>query len=241
VLPLDRLGLPTRSPLASLPVPTPLFEDPTRVVGVRAYQRGDSPRRIHWSASASAGTLLVKRYQPAIARETLICLDLAQANYSFQRLHAASELAIVTAASLANHIIVREGLAVGLATQAFDPLAGAVRTFVLPPRRERAHLIGLLEVLARAQTVERAADPQPLPTFLRQQCHTLPWGSTVVVITGAETAELDDALLYLRAQGLAAALILVMPQPPEAEDRRRAAALGMPVHTVWGEMELEQL
>ena len=86
VVSLERLGLPTRSPLVSLPARSPLFEDPSRVMGVREYQRGDSPRRIHWSASAKATAvsgaaadsaygsirLMVKRYQPAIARDTLI-------------------------------------------------------------------------------------------------------------------------------------------------------------------------
>jgi uncharacterized protein (DUF58 family) len=245
VLPLTRLGLPTRSPLASLPAPAPLFEDPTRVIGVRPYQRGDSPRRVHWTASASAaggGNLLVKRYQPAIARETLICLDLAQENYSFQRLYAASELAIVTAASLANHIVVHERLAVGLVTQAFDPLEEQVRTFALPPRRERAHLMSILEVLARGQTTAPETDgPLPLPAFLRQQSHMLSWGSTVVVITGQATEALDDSLLYLRQQGLAVALVLVMPPPPGEDDRHRSAALSIPVHTIWREEELDAL
>ena len=91
-------------------------------MGVRPYQIGDSPRRIHWSATASAGQMLVKRYQPAIARETLICLDLDLTSYTGKRFYDATELAIVTAASIANHIAVREGLPVGLATQALDPL-----------------------------------------------------------------------------------------------------------------------
>ncbi|NIN74493.1 MAG: DUF58 domain-containing protein, partial [Xanthomonadales bacterium] len=71
VVPLQKLGLPTRSPLVALPAGAHLFEDPARVMGVRDYQPGDSPRRIHWTATASAGRLLVKQYQPAIARETL--------------------------------------------------------------------------------------------------------------------------------------------------------------------------
>jgi uncharacterized protein (DUF58 family) len=153
VVPLDQLALPTRSPLVALPARSPLFEDPARVMGVREYQRGDSPRRIHWPASAkataaaAAGTvtanrmspstgdadrprrqggamhLMVKRYQPAIARETLICLDLYQEDYGQRQRYTATELAIVVAASLANHIIVREGLPVGLLTEAQDPLA----------------------------------------------------------------------------------------------------------------------
>jgi uncharacterized protein (DUF58 family) len=111
VTPLDKLGLPTHSPLAQLPAPTPLFEDPTRVVGVRPYIAGDSPRHLHWTATANTGQLLVKRYQPAIARESLICLDLDMNNYSPRRLYDATELAIVAGASIANHIVNRERLA----------------------------------------------------------------------------------------------------------------------------------
>ena len=252
VLPLQQLGLPTRSPLASLPASAPLFEDPTRITGVRPYRRGDSPRRIHWTASAGAGSLLVKRYQPAIARETLICLDLAQEDYAFQRLYAASELAVIAAASLANHIIVRERLSVGLCTQAIDPLHDATVTFSLPPRKERTHLMGILEVLARAKSYPVAADtehaPLPLPEFLRLQSLGLSWGTTIIVITGKESEALLESLLYLKQQGFAVALLLVMPPPPEsttgdaaAADRGRHAVTGLPVSRVWREEELETL
>jgi hypothetical protein len=80
---------------------------------------------------------MVKRYQPAIARDTLICLDLFQGDYGRRQRHTATELAIVTAASLANHVIVREGLPVGLLTAARDPLAG-VDTRPLDAERPQA-------------------------------------------------------------------------------------------------------
>ncbi|MCJ7552203.1 MAG: DUF58 domain-containing protein, partial [Anaerolineae bacterium] len=256
VLPLQKLGLPTRSPLASLPAPTPLFEDPTRITGVRPYRHGDSPRRIHWTASAGAGSLLVKRYQPATARETLICLAFAQEDYAFQRLYAATELAIVAAASLANHIIVHEHLSVGLCMQATDPLQDATVTFSLPPRRERAHLMSILEVLARAKSYAGAADaeqaPLALPEFLRTQSLGLSWGTTVIVITGKESEALLESLLYLKQRGFAVALLLVMPPPPESSiglpvasaataERSRNTAIGLPVYRVWREEELEPL
>ena len=110
---MQQLGLPTRSPLAILKTPTPLFEDSSRVIGVREYQRGDSPRKIHWTASASAGQLLVKNYQPAIARETLIALDLDYASYPMRHRYSAIEMAITTAASIANHAIVHQHFANG--------------------------------------------------------------------------------------------------------------------------------
>ena len=239
VLPLEKLGLPTHSPLAVLPAPASLFEDTSRVTGVRPYQIGDSPRRIHWTATAhrAGGELLVKRYQPAIARETLICLDFAQESYEGKRYYDASELAIVTAASIANHVIVRNGLSAGLSTQAFDPLQEATVHFTLPPRRERAHLMAILEVLARAQTT--SAPALPFPNFLRRESTRLSWGATVVVITGRESKSLHETLAYLRHTGFAVALILVMP--PASDGSGRATALKLPVYRVWQETEMEVL
>lgn len=239
VVTLEKLGLPTHSPLASLPAPAPLFEDPTRVMGVREYQVGDSPRRIHWTASASAGQLLVKRYQPAIARETLVCLDLDRDSYQGKRFRDASELAVITAASLANHITHRERLAVGLVTQADDPLTEETARFSLAPRRERAHLMSIFETLARVQLTSDA--PIPFAELLRQESVALSWGSTIVVITGRERAGLFDMLAYLRRTGFAVALILVMPPPSDGTLPGRAQLLGIPVYHVWQEEDLEAL
>jgi uncharacterized protein (DUF58 family) len=235
VVPLQQLGLPTRSPLAALPAPAPLFEDPTRVMGVRDYQRGDSPRRIHWTATASVGRLLVKRYQPAIARETLICLDLDEKNYGRRQRYTATELAIVVAASIANHIITREKLPAGLSTEAWDPLLDGRTRFSLPPRSERGHLMNLLEVLARVQIT----NVTPLADLLRQESVYLPWGATLTVITGRESQALFETLVYLRRTGFAVALILVQPSRPSTGLQGQADLLGVPVHRVWKEQDLE--
>ncbi|MGH2545194.1 MAG: DUF58 domain-containing protein, partial [Ardenticatenaceae bacterium] len=197
VVPLQRLGLPTRSPSVALPARSPLFEDSSRIVGVRDYRRGDSSRRIHWTATASTGHLLVKQYQPAIARETLLCLDLNEENYERGARYTASELAIVTAASLANHIVIREGLPVGLALSAWDPLSDEPTQQTLPPRRERGHLMHLLELLARVQ-ITKGLD---FEAMIREQGVHLTWGATLVVITGRESETLFDTLLYLRHAG----------------------------------------
>jgi uncharacterized protein (DUF58 family) len=235
VVPLQKLGLPTRSPLVALPAQAHLFEDPARVMGVRNYQAGDSPRRIHWTATASAGRLLVKQYQPAIARETLICLDLDQINYQRGQRYTATELAIVVAASIASHVVIREGLPAGLTTQARDPRSNEQVQFFLPPRSERAHLMGLLEVLARVQVTSDA----PFAGLLRRASVNLTWGATVTVITGSESETLFDTLLYLRRAGFAVALILVQPGRPSSELRKRSDLLHLPVHRVWREVDLE--
>ncbi len=238
IVALEALGLPTHSPLALLPSPAPLFKDPTRIMGVRPYQPGDSPRRIHWTATASAGELLVKRYEPAIARETLIYLDMERNSYLHRRRYDAIEMAIVTAASLAHHIIVREGLPAGLVVQALDPLADEVAAFSLPPRSQRAHLMAMLEVLARIQTYESDAD---FPEFLRRESAKLSWGSTVVVITGGQSEALFSSLAHLRRMGFSVVLLLVMPvKSTEAEGalQQRIASIGVSVVHIWRDEDL---
>lgn len=235
VVHLSRLRLPTRSPLVALAAKTPLFEDPARVSGVRDYQRGDSPRRIHWTATASAGRLLVKQYQPAISRETIVCLDLNAGSYESRRRIDASELAIVTAASLAHHIIVRERLPVGLTTEGLDAVTEARQRFYLPARRERGHLMNVLETLARVQVTPGA----PLAALLRTEQPRLPWGATLIAITGTVDQDLFDSLALLRRAGFAVALVAVQAIVKPAHEAQ-AALLGVPLRQVWRESDLEQ-
>jgi hypothetical protein len=98
--------------------------------------------------------------------------------------------------------------------------------------------MSILEVLARAQMTDKA--PQPFPDFLRKESLALPWGCTVIVITGRETEALCDTLAYLRRAGFAVALILVMPpRPTHRRSTRRAAE--HPIHRGGQESALEAL
>lgn len=207
VVPLERLGLPTRSAQVALPARTPLFEDPARISGVREYLPTDSLRHVHWPASARLGSLVVKRYQPSIARSTVIALDLDLRDYQPTGRSATVELAIVTAASLANHIIMRERQSASLVAEGRDPLDDVVHRFSLPPGNRPAHLVTMLEVLARIQTVPG----EHFAALLREVGVALPWGTTLLAISGAQSQVLTDTLLYLRRLGLAVALLLVHP------------------------------
>lgn len=235
IVPLDRLGLPARAPLAAQPTSTPLFRDPSRITGVRPYEPGDAEREIHWTASAAAGELLIKQHEPRVARDTLICLDLDQASYPVGRRHTAAELAVVVAASLAHHIIVREGQAVGLLTEASDPLEGRRRRLHVPDGARRSHLMAILEVLARVQ-VTRAT---PVARLLRESVVDLPWGATIAVVTGRADEELLDTLYRLRRTGFAVALLVAGPDEPDRRVMDRARALGVDAHAVARPRDLE--
>lgn len=242
IIPFSRVGLPSRAPMGALRHTQPLFEDPSRVFGKRDYVSGDSLRRVDWKASAAARRLLVKLFEPSIALETMLLLDLNSAEYEARTRLDASELAIVTAASLANWVTGRRQ-AVGLATNGLDPLKTADATGrpgcspdPLPPGRGRAHLMRLLDLLARVQVGES----RPLVELLGRQIVHLSWGTTLILITAHFDDALFDGLFQARRAGMNAVLIPCGPYPAAQETRRRAEAFGFPYYELLAERDLDR-
>ncbi|MFQ5968251.1 MAG: DUF58 domain-containing protein [Acidimicrobiia bacterium] len=236
IVPIERLGLPTRSPFALLEEPTALLEDPARLRGVRAYLAGDPRRKIHWKATAHLSDLVVKQLEPATARDTTLFLDLDRDNYAHTRHWSGPELGITTAASLATHIVNREGLAVGLVCTGFDPLDEGQVEVVIPPRSGSSHLMRVLEILARIQSTREPGFSE----LIRRSEHQLPWGATLGVITGALTSELANTMANLRAQGFMVCLLLIQ-HDAETEAETFDMALRGVVRHVRYERDLESV
>ena len=57
VLPLEGYDLASRRPVGEIRLTHRLFEDPTRIAGVRKYEAGDPLNRVHWRATARTGLL----------------------------------------------------------------------------------------------------------------------------------------------------------------------------------------
>ena len=173
------------------------------MIGAREYVPSDSPRMINWKVSAARGELFVRQVEPAVSHEVLILLDLSPAGYSHRWINYASELSITVAASFATHLIEKRQ-SVGLAVNGVDQVATGGQ--MLSPalvdvfRKERSpfvgvgrgrqHLMLILELLARVGVLT-GADMQQL---LRDEAARLPWGSTLVVITGNADANLIATL-----------------------------------------------
>jgi len=233
VVPLTQLGLPARTPFGSVATRQRLYEDPSRIVGVRDYQSGDSQRHIHWKTTAARGTLQVKRFEPAISVQAQLFLNLQRDEYAVARRGPASELAIVTAASIANYLVEKRQL-VGLCSNGLDPLAESTGTLALP-RQGREQLTRLLDLLARVQL----GQAQPFCELLQQANLHLTWGGTAVVITGDATEELYPRLLHMVRSGYHVVLILTDPQSPVAGIRARVKSVGIVVYGVWEERDLD--
>jgi len=235
IVPLTSLSLPSHSPLGTLRHNQPIFEDPTRVTGKRDYISGDSLRRVDWKATAVAGRLQVKQYEPSIALETMIVLNLNAAEYDVRSRYDASELAIVIAASIANWVAGKKQ-AVGMVVNGADPLAGDRRPGTLPARKGRQHLMRLLDVLARIKLAEGCTS---LPQVLRRELVQLPWGTTLVIVTGTADEALFDALFQARRGGLDAVLILTSPVARFLDTKRRVERMGIRVYHLTRELDLD--
>src|SRR5262245_12308406 len=57
IVPLSGYDLASRRPIGDVRMTYRLYEDPTRIAGVRPYQQGDPLNRVHWRATARTGTL----------------------------------------------------------------------------------------------------------------------------------------------------------------------------------------
>ncbi len=239
IVPLRDLGFPSQSPFGTLPSREQIFEDPTRIRGVREYQRGDSLRRIDWKTSARTGALQVKRYEPAIALETAIFLNLDGGDYPIAHQGTATERAIVIAASLAAHLVEKRQ-AVGLVTNGRDPLAAdaPVTTPTLPLRKGRDHLMHLLDLLAR---IEAAAEGEALPFLetVSRESVGLPWGSTAVLITAQPVEGLFDSLLALRRRGLGVILVMTCPGRDVSLTIRRAEQIEVQAYCIESERDMD--
>ncbi|MCB0130559.1 MAG: DUF58 domain-containing protein [Caldilineaceae bacterium] len=236
VLPLYKVGLPSRSPFGNLSSRQRLFEDPTRLSGVRAYAVGDSLRRIHWKASAHEDNLLVKKFQPAIALDTLIVLDLNRRAYPDKSAFGDSEWAIVVAASLASYAI-GQRQPVGLLTNGLDAPTQQ-QAAPLPIRQGQGHLMAILAALARIQMHEFE---QEFADWLPRRINDMPWGTTIILVL----PRLDEATLWALHQayrrGSNVVVLICSPQANFQNIRAQAERLGVKVHrSVW-ESELRAL
>ncbi len=236
IVAFGRVSMPASAPQGVLRHSQPIFEDPARVFGKRDYVAGDSLRRVDWKSSAAVGRLQVRLFEPSMSQEVLIVLDMDGDHYHYHSRIDATELGVVIAASFANWIIENKQ-ACGLLVRGRDPLGVNGLPQPVPPRKDKAHLMRLLETLAR---VEMTQGGPPLPLQIQHVRTGLAWGTTLLVITG----QADDALLHelyqARRAGQHAVLILSGPGAPVAEVRHKAGFYGIVVRSVYSERDLEQ-
>jgi uncharacterized protein (DUF58 family) len=200
-----RASVPAAAPLGVTPVRASLFEDPSRVAGVRAYRRGDPMRRVNWRATARSREPLSRRYDPANDREVLLAIDIQTVpgpHWLMLFDDADVEALCVTAASLARRLLA-DGSACGVMVGA--QLAGRIE-----------------DVLARIEPIVSLPFERLLPVVPQR----LAPGGTLVTLSARRPTPFLDALRRIRRGGYD--VLHVAIGVDGAAHRRSAADAGVP-------------
>ena len=232
-----------------------LFEDPTRISGVREYQNGDSLNRIHWRATARTGHLHSKIYEPSCIAGMTILLDFHQSGYPDRNEPHRSELVITAAASLANTVY-QMGQQIGLVTNGRDAVdrireegashefrtrslaldtvemegrSNRLRPVVVDTRRGPEQIVRILEALARAELTDGLSFSQ----LIIEATSRLPRDATILAIIPRATPETAIALGNLRRRGYAVTAVVAMYEDEDfAESLGRLISEGIDVRRI---------
>lgn len=189
------LALPAVRPYGEDAGGSRLFEDPSRIVGVRDYRPGDSLRRIDWKATARLGSMQARVYDPSSSRHLLLCLNTQTTDPMWAGVVTdLLERSITVAASIARDAY-EARYSVGLLANSTFP--DADRSIRIPPGRRAEQFIRILEALA----VVTPFVLEPLAAMLDREEHRLVAGTTVVVVTAIMTHELASTIVRLRRRG----------------------------------------
>ncbi len=221
VVPLTALGLPAAHPFGDAKMTRKIAEDPLRLMSAREYIAGDSPRFIHWKASARRGALQTKIFEPSAQRVTALFLDAQTVPFEYQGfVPEYLEFAITTAASIARYLLdARE--AVGLYSNASR--RNENKPAKLAPSQRPAQWFEILNTLAWLNYLTTT----PLENYLHAELSALPFGATVIAISAVITDELLAALLEAKRAGHLVVLLTIGEEPPrEIPDEIKTYWLG---------------
>ncbi len=236
VFPLEKIGLQSRMLFGSLSTRRKIFEDPTRLSGVRPYMFGDELKHVHWKATAREGQTQTKKYDPAIAYEVVIAIDMDTRSYGTYGVVSHSEWAIVIAASLASHLSERQQ-GVGLRTNGLDALTEEPMQ-PLPPSPGRAHLTALLEALARVQVTEAKED---FVDWMGTHTFDLVWATTLIVLVPVLKGELLWLLHNRYRKGINVLVMVLVPHDGYPALKAQGESLGLTIMLIERNQDLLEL
>jgi uncharacterized protein (DUF58 family) len=257
------LGFASVHPFGDYASDRRLIEDPLRFAGVREYQLGDDPRRIHWKATARTHTLQSKLYEPSSLRRLLVLLDAW--NYSEDLKEAdveIQELTISVAASLAlwgldNSYMVGLLSNSSLMTSQTERPVSSLSESLVEWDIKRLENATSIKISAPGVSVPFASDygqyerilshlarlvPRfntPIEHIMDTEDTMFPLGTTVVLVSAKTSlnAATIERLLDLRARG--AAVYLVLTGEPDVD--LATDIYDLPLHYVGGKEKWHEL
>ena len=260
---LDRYDVGSRRPIGEIRVRRNVQDDPTRLRGIRRWQRGDPLRRIHWSATARTGELHSKEYEPSSMAGATVVLDLHHETNPRRHQPARIDLAIDAAASVLARLH-DDGQPFAVATNgrdAADRLAAAgdvgdvgdreeirrrlspaadndrVRPVVTDVERTTVHYRECLRTLARLE----GTDGLFLSDMIAE-CESRLSSDTTLMFFVHEPREADvAAIISLHRRGRAVSVVFNVPADETPAGAGAVAAAGVEVRRLTDERSIADL
>ena len=256
VVPLPKYDFASERPIGEVRLAHRLFEDPTRIAGVRPYQMGDPLQRVHWRATARTGELHSKVYEPTTLAGATLLLDFHAAGYHPRGEPYRSELAVTVAASVC-YAVVALNQQIGFACNGRDAVD---RVTIVERKRTEAEGDGYeTRDEARSGTAMREDDDRLRPIQVQTRrgieqfqmirdalarveltdafafgqlvlevAPRIPRDATVIAVLPAVSVETSVALGTLRRQGFAVtALLIGLDDEERAKSHGRLMAEGV--------------
>ena len=243
---IDTFSIAARRPQGPVRISNRIYEDPTRIAGLREYAPGDPLSRIHWKASARTGELFVKQNEPSNVLGATLILDLHEDSYLPEEREGRMELAITTTASIA-YLLQMSGEQLGMVTNASDaaevaqweqaagrafsredlasiitqdPDSDRISPLEVPTRRGTVQAQMIIENLARVLP-GHGLDAADLTLAAYQR---LPRDAALLPVVPQVTAQLAEVLAQMKVSGFAVTVFVIRHQRAYEE----AAALLAP-------------
>ncbi|MBI5834900.1 MAG: DUF58 domain-containing protein [Armatimonadetes bacterium] len=263
IVPIGGYSVATNRPIGEVRAERRIFEDPSRLRGVREYRAGDKLSHVHWRASARAAALQTKVFEPTTMIGALICLDMFIPAFEGRGVDQRSELAVTAAASLASYIS-SANQRVGFASNGrdaadrarFDPIdfeAGSrsqalrlarmaeqshrLRPFEVPVGRGPTTLNHILDATARVEL----SDFQPVGAMLLREYPRLPRDVSVLVLTPRVEQSLVEACSAMRRSGFVVHVFVFGNEASLLRQRGRLLAAGVHSYGIDDDAHLAQL
>ncbi|HPP57938.1 MAG TPA: DUF58 domain-containing protein [Candidatus Hydrogenedens sp.] len=250
----------TRRPHGPVRVSHKIYEDPTRIYGIREYTPGDPLKSIHWKVSAKANKLQVKTYEPATVIGATLVLDMFEDNYLPQSREERMELAITTTASIA-YLLHLSGEPVGFVTNGMDASDTAeykrksevsmarddlvtkiiqeqqpehLSPLIVPTRRSPVQLQKILENLARVIPGKKV----DIPYLLQMTAPYFPRDNALILIVPQVSDDLASVVENLRANGFIITVFLIKDDDAYKESVVKVGKFGIHIFHIQHEQDL---
>ena len=231
IVPLEGYNLRSRRPIGEIRLAHRLFQDPTRMAGIRPFQQGDPLNRIHWRATARTGRLQSRVFESSRVAGATFLLDFHARSFPGPAAAGSAELAVVAVASLANAVFLT-GQQMAFASNGRDAAdriredgwraefltrrdaqlraseTGAntrLRPVVIEAAKGENQFSRILAALARLEHT----DGLEFDALLRECAPRIARDATVVAVLGIVTPEIAAALGDLVRRGLLVTALVV--------------------------------